>query len=268
MSNGRDEEVPLRIRGTGSTLYCQQLKEAKEVKEDLNICKVVDFGTEYTYKNVVKQFFLENRGRKPMKIIWARQNKKEKKKTTEIVVKDPKSTTSKLTDKEPEDTQVFTVVPDQITLNAKMGIMVEIRANSPKIDRITEQWQCQVLAGNERKPKPIYFVNITGNFITPTLQFNYPKLDFKYLWEKGVPSMPIARDLTIKNTSPLLTTIGLKIDPPFSCPIEKIVLEKDATDTIKIEFDPGMKQDRVSDHINGKMMISHDGHPHKDTVLL
>jgi hydrocephalus-inducing protein len=47
-----------------------------------------------------------------------------------------------LTEKEPDEIQVFTVVPDQITLNAKMGIMVEIRANSPKIDRITEQWQC------------------------------------------------------------------------------------------------------------------------------
>ena len=124
------------------------------------------------------------------------------------------------------------------------------------------------MVGNERKPKPVYFANIVGNFITPTLLFNNPKLDFKYLWEKGVPSMPIAKDLTIKNTSPLITTISLKIDPPFSCPVEKLTLEKDATDTVKIEFDPGMKQDRVSDHINGKMTISHEGHPHKDTVLL
>ena len=54
--------------------------------------KVIDFGTEYTYKNVIKQFFLENRGRKPMKIIWARQNKKEKKKPTDVLVKDLKST--------------------------------------------------------------------------------------------------------------------------------------------------------------------------------
>ena len=84
--------MPLRIRGTGSTLYCQQLKEAKEVKEEQNLFKVIDFGTEYTYKNVIKQFFLENRGRKPMKIIWARQNKKEKKKPTDVLVKDLKST--------------------------------------------------------------------------------------------------------------------------------------------------------------------------------
>ena len=51
-----------------------------------------------------------------------------------------------------------------------------------------------------------------GNFITPILTFNMNKLDFKYLWEKGVPSLPITKDLVIKNTGPLATTITLKID--------------------------------------------------------
>lgn len=36
----------------------------------------IDFGTEYTYKTVPRQYFLENRGRKPMKIMWVRQNVK------------------------------------------------------------------------------------------------------------------------------------------------------------------------------------------------
>lgn len=78
--------------------------------------------------------------------------------------------------------------------------------------------------------------------------------------------MPITKELSIKNMGPLATTINLKIDQPFSCPIEKLTLEKDASDVIKIDFDPGMKQDRLSDHINGKLTISHDGHPHKDIV--
>ena len=47
-----------------------------------------------------------------------------------------------------------------------------------------------------------------------------------------------------------------------------MTLEKDAEDSVEIQFDPGMKQDRVSDHINGKLTISHEGHPHKDIVLL
>jgi hydrocephalus-inducing protein len=84
VNNGTDLEVALRAKGVGSTLYC---------KEDL---RNIDFGTEYTHKNVPKQFFLENRGRKPMKIIWARQKKMEKKpKGAEEVKGDAKAATSK-----------------------------------------------------------------------------------------------------------------------------------------------------------------------------
>lgn len=83
-----------------------------------------------------------------------------------------------------------------------------------------------------------------------------------------MPAAPITSDLQISNMGPLATTINLKIDPPFSCPSEKLTLEKDAKEMIKVDFDPGMKQDRLSDHINGKLTISHDGHPHKDIVAL
>jgi hydrocephalus-inducing protein len=60
INNGVDLEVNLQAKGTGSTLYC---------KQDM---RNIDFGTEYTHKVVPKQFFLENRGRKPMRITWVR----------------------------------------------------------------------------------------------------------------------------------------------------------------------------------------------------
>jgi hydrocephalus-inducing protein len=60
-------EVSLAAKGVGTTLYC---------KQDM---KSIDFGTEYTHKMVPKQFFLENRGRKQMKITWVRQVKPQKK---------------------------------------------------------------------------------------------------------------------------------------------------------------------------------------------
>lgn len=63
VNNGVDLEVALKAKGTGSTLYC---------KDNLNL---VDFGTEYTHSNITKEFFLENRGRKPMKIQWVRTTK-------------------------------------------------------------------------------------------------------------------------------------------------------------------------------------------------
>ena len=142
VNNGTDLEVALRAKGVGSTLYC---------KEDL---RNIDFGTEYTHKNVPKQFFLENRGRKPMKIIWARQKKMEKKpKGAEEVKGDPKAATSKgpakpaivlpgQEESKQEEQFVFTVVPTEITLNPRMGIMVEFRANSFQIGKISEPWQC------------------------------------------------------------------------------------------------------------------------------
>lgn len=60
VNNGMDVEVQLKAKGTGNTLF---------TKVPMG---TIDFGTEYTYKTVPRQFFLENRGRKPMKIIWVR----------------------------------------------------------------------------------------------------------------------------------------------------------------------------------------------------
>lgn len=149
-----------------------------------------------------------------------------------------------------------------------MGIMIEVRAFSHQIGQISEPWQCQYIIGSDRKPKVAWSANIFANFITPSLQFNYPKLEFKYEWEKGVPAQAKIENLSIKNTGPLKTTLGLKIEPPFSCSVETLTLEKDHEDTVRVEFDPSSKQDRVSDTINGKLVISHEGHPHKDLVPL
>lgn len=53
--------------------------------------------------------------------------------------------------------------------------------------------------------------------------------------------MPITKTLEITNAGPLPTSINLKIDPPFSCASEKMTLAPSKTDSIKIDFDPGMK---------------------------
>jgi hydrocephalus-inducing protein len=163
--------------------------------------------------------------------------------------------------KEEEVKFVYAVVPDTIILNPKMGIPIQFRANSFNIGKITETWTCNVTVGGDRKPKTVYNTSVVGEFITPGLNFSEPKLYFKYLWEKGVPSMPITKALDITNGGPLPTAINLKIDPPFSCATEKLTLAPSKTETIKIDFDPGMKQDRRSDNISGKLNITHIGHP-------
>ena len=80
-----------------------------------------------------------------MKIIWSRMTKRDgKRKDNNAEKKDPAGTTkgSALgTEEKKEDDQfVFTVVPEQITLGPKMGIMVEFRAFSKEIGKITEPW--------------------------------------------------------------------------------------------------------------------------------
>lgn len=159
-------------------------------------------------------------------------------------------------------------MPDQIVLNPKMGIMIQVRANSFNVGKIVETWACNVVVGGDRKPKTVYNSTIQGEFITPQLIFSEAKLYFKYLWEKGVASMPISKTLDISNGGPLPTAINLLIDPPFSCATEKLTLAPQRTEQVLIKFDPGMKQDRLSDNISGKLNISHIGHPQKDVVLL
>jgi hydrocephalus-inducing protein len=275
INNGVDLEVALRAKGTGSTLFC---------KDNLNL---IDFGTEYTHQNVTKEFFLENRGRKQMKIQWVRNVKNDRKPASAAPAKEGakkeegKATSEKKSDKasnagesnaqgekEEETKAIFSVIPDTIVLNPKMGIMIQIKANSQINGKIVENWFCNVVSGGDRKPKAAYNAFIQGDFITPTLNFSDPKLYFKYQWEKGVPSMPISKNLEITNGGPLGTSMNLLIDPPFSCATEKLALQPGQSDSILIKFDPGMKQDRLSDNISGKLAISHVGHPQKDLVQL
>ena len=177
-----------------------------------------------------------------MKIMWVRQQNKDRKKQkndeaskktitdSAAVMKRTGSVSGEHTKE--EEQFVFSVVPDQITLGPKMGIQIEVRAYSHHVGQISEPWECQVLIGNERKPKPAIKSNITANFITPSLLFNNPDLKFKYEWEKGIVAQPKIEQLTIKNTGPLKTTLGLKIEPPFSCSVETLSLEKDGEDTV------------------------------------
>lgn len=58
---------------------------------------MIDFGTEYTHSNITKEFFLENRGRKQMKIQWVRNMKLERKPSTAKDGKKPEA--GKATDK-------------------------------------------------------------------------------------------------------------------------------------------------------------------------
>jgi hydrocephalus-inducing protein len=147
VNNGNEHEMQLKAKGVGTTLYC---KERLENQPKPELPWNIDFGTEYTYKHVPRQFFLENRGRKPMKIMWVRQNKLDRKKKPEAsakpgaagteVMKRTGSVSGAGGEIKEEEQFVFTVVPDQVTLGPKMGIMIEVRAFSHQIGQISEPW--------------------------------------------------------------------------------------------------------------------------------
>ena len=144
INNGVDLEVNLKAKGIGTTLAC---------KDDLGN---VNFGTKYTHSNETLEFFLENRGTKPQKIQWSRINKPQDRSKAKTKPKDSNAEGSKqnantsardasiISEKKDESEElkfVFAVVPDQITLQPKMGIFIQFRANSFTKGKMMEQFQ-------------------------------------------------------------------------------------------------------------------------------
>lgn len=155
VNNGVDLEVGLKAVGVGTTLAC---------KENL---KEVSFGTVYTHCNETREFFLENRGRKPQKIQWTRVSKPPERNKNKPKGKDKEDSkneasikdTSMISEKKEEGEElkyVFAVVPDQVILQPKMGIFIQFRANSFNKGKISEQFVCTTVVGGETKPKEAY----------------------------------------------------------------------------------------------------------------
>ena len=53
IKEGVDIDIVLKARGIGSTIFC---------KEDLSY---VNFGINYTHRQITREIFVENKGRKP-----------------------------------------------------------------------------------------------------------------------------------------------------------------------------------------------------------
>jgi hydrocephalus-inducing protein len=154
--DGNDKDVVLKARGTGSTIYCVENLE------------YLNFETVYTYKTIVKEIFIQNKGRKSQKISWQKR-KPEKKKN-----KDEEEKT--------EEEQVFIIEPESETIPPKYGRNFKFIAHSTKKGKISEQFQLISQIGTERKPNILKTMTIEGEFIQPNLIFSDKKLTFKYKW--------------------------------------------------------------------------------------
>ena len=108
----------------------------------------------------------------------------EKKETEDDKKKNPQK---KEKETEEDETDVFFILPETVTLPAKHGIMFQFRAFSQKKGKINESFNLNSLIGNDRKVNQLLTTYIDGDFIIPVLTFSEKKLFFKYSWEKNVP---------------------------------------------------------------------------------
>lgn len=264
IKEGEDREVQLKARGTGTTAFCE---------EDI---KIIDFGTAFTSRNIVRRFFIQNRGRKPQRLRWNRYNSRgllmavttpEKARaatvnTTAVTGRNTRTKDFK------DETFIYTVSPVSVTLNPKTGVTFEFTANSVNAGLQKEVLVCTSLVGSERKERTIYECTLKGNFIDPLLKFSENTLYFKYIWEKDVQVEPLTKDLIITSISELPTNFLIKCSPPFSMQKERIILDPGQSEIVRVDFDPGHKIDRISGQSAQKLMIIHQDHPQRDNVDL
>jgi len=255
IKEGIDMDIPLKAKGVGTTIYC---------KEDL---KLVPFGLQYTFKYDHKEIFVENKGRRPQRLVWL-PKKPEKKK--DGAKQDPKQPIRENPNQEEELDNTYTIVPDSVTLPPKTGIMFQFRAYSNKKGTITEYYQLFHQIGNDRKQNLLYDTVLTGEFVDPTLSFSENKMHFKYTWQKDseVAANLITKEFSITNVSQLPTNFSLKVLPPFSISKDHFSLIPGRSSTLTISFDPSLKADRVSGLSKNKLQVVHLDHPHRDYINL
>ena len=258
---GRDAEVVVKARGTGSTAFC---------KDNID---TVEFGTAFTSRMISQPFIIENRGRKPQKITWCRNEVKKDKKESKTDKSQSNATgkpgnKSKNKSKDEEEQYVFYIEPEVITLNPKTWIAFQFKANAPTPGNHSESFFAQAVIGKDRKTKVIFNTTLQGNFIEPFLQFSENVLHFRYVWENGVMMETMSKDLEITCVSSLATNFLLRCAPPFSINQERFQLDPGQTASLRVDFDPTMREDRQSGEIPQKLQIIHQDHPHRDNVDL
>lgn len=258
IKDGVNKDVLLKARGEGTTLFW---------KEDLSH---INFGPQFTYRLIPREIFVENKGSKLQNLRWQNIKASEKKKTKENEGKKPVKGAAEIEQKQPnyEDGDIFHIIPEKVSLPPKSGIMFQFHCYSTKLGNQKSTWKLNVSIGNDRKENPILTSVLEGTFINPSVAFSVDKLNFKYSWAKNVPLMPISKTLDITCNSELPTRFLLKYAPPFSINKEEFSLLPGKSASVRIEFDPGLKTDKISDKITSKLMIEHIDHTYKQHVDL
>lgn len=62
---------------------------------------------------------------------------------------------------------------------------------SQKKGNISEQFLLMSQVGNERKANQLKVMNIEGEFTQPNIIYSEKKINFKYVWEKSIQTVPL-----------------------------------------------------------------------------
>lgn len=234
IKEGVDKEVQLKARGVGSTIFCKDIKN-------------VNFGVLYTHRPQIQEIFLENKGRKTQTLKW--QKKLDK------VDQD-------------ESNSVFTIYPESVVLLPKTGLMFQFKAMSTVAGKLSEIYTLSSAVGTDRKTSILFSTKIEADFVEPSLVFSKKYLNFVYIWKKDLAPENISQNLQITCPGPLPMNFSLFTEAPFTISPNNFSLLPKKSCTVKIEFDPSIRQSRASGKITEKMHVKHLKHPKNETYEL
>jgi hydrocephalus-inducing protein len=246
IKEGLDKEVKLKAKGVGSTIFCKDIS-------------VVCFGVLYTHRTQMQEVFIENKGRKMQTLKWVRKTEGKAKADEKTVAVAQQATADE------KESFVFGVYPESIVLPAKTGLVFQFRAHSVEVGKIREQFVLTSSLNNDRKSTTLFTTTFEGEFIRPQLTFNKKAINFQYVWEPHSDAGTLSQDLEVLCSSPLPTSFTLFIEPPFTVCPDSVSLNPGKKTTVRVDFDPTLKKDRVSGQIADKLWIRHLKHPKSES---
>eukprot|EP00698_Gefionella_okellyi_P022526 TRINITY_DN7486_c0_g1_i1.p1 TRINITY_DN7486_c0_g1~~TRINITY_DN7486_c0_g1_i1.p1 ORF type:complete len:4186 (-),score=1237.39 TRINITY_DN7486_c0_g1_i1:99-12656(-) len=229
ITDGEVTNCLMSALGLGTALFCA---------DDIS---TIDFGDQWTNQECIREFTLENKGRKTQALQWS------------VPKKDLEAM------KEPV---VFDIVPERVTLPPMTAQVFVLRGYTVKPQDAVEVFTCRATEG--RNSKPIYEVNVRASFSNPLLQFSRPSMSFVYTWAPENPPTLMSQKLTMRNVSKLPLNFTLRCPAPFVIDGRQFSLQPDESADVTISFDPAYRKDRQSHKIRPKMQITYKDHPQKD----
>ncbi|GBG33770.1 Hydrocephalus-inducing protein-like [Hondaea fermentalgiana] len=270
VTEGESIVMQLKAKGTGTTMFCKELKE-------LQVC---NFGNVFTNRVHEKKFLLENRGRREQTLSWtnlALEDKIEERKKRIMEQdrllrdKDPEVQKRAARIRIPEEPQpTYVVYPDSVVLKPRMGCMFTVRGESAVGGHIDENLVLSTKVGKEKKSTTVCQAAVSANFVNPLLHASVDVIEFCFTFnpdERMAPGtdMTQRRPLKLKNVSQLPLNFILRTHEPFSVDTWEIALDPEQETSVNVLFNPLLKSDDLKTQtLHEKLTATHQNHPQKD----